>query len=109
MRHLLTRTQLLSHFGDSIFGADLVEHPKPQPDLYLLAAQTLSTKPQSCIVIEDSVPGVTAASSAGMTIIGFTGGSHSSSEYNARLRAAGAHEVINSMAQLPAMLKSLMR
>lgn len=107
VRQLLTSTQLIHHFGDSIFGADLVEHPKPRPDLYLLAASTLSVKPQHCIVIEDSVPGVTAASSAGMNVIGFTGGSHSGAENNAKLRAAGASEVMDSMTQLAPMLTGI--
>ncbi len=42
---------------------------KPAPDVYLLAAKRLKLKPKDCAVIEDSIPGVEAATNAGMTCI----------------------------------------
>lgn len=42
---------------------------KPAPDCYLLAAKKFKVKPIDCVVIEDSLPGVTAAKRAGMTCI----------------------------------------
>lgn len=56
------------------FPVDLVEHGKPQPDLYLLAAERLKVQPGRCLVVEDSVTGVTAATRAGMTCIAVTFG-----------------------------------
>jgi len=55
-------------------------------------------------VIEDSLPGVTAAVAAGMTVIGFVGASHCRPGDAARLSARGAIEVIDDMAQLLPML-----
>lgn len=59
---------LLSHFHAVVTGSD-VAHPKPAPDIYLLAARELGVDPARCVVLEDSVPGVQAALAAGMTPI----------------------------------------
>lgn len=56
-----------------IFTADMVEHGKPEPDLFLLAAQKMGYQPQNCIVIEDSLAGMTAGLKAGMKVIAFLG------------------------------------
>ena len=64
----LTTTVLLPHFHDVIAGNE-VQHTKPAPDIYLLAAQRLGVPPSECVVLEDSVPGVRAALAAGMTPI----------------------------------------
>jgi beta-phosphoglucomutase-like phosphatase (HAD superfamily) len=55
-------------------------------------------------VIEDSLPGVTAAVAAGMMTIGFVGGSHCRPDDGARLAARGAVAVIDDMALLLPML-----
>jgi putative hydrolase of the HAD superfamily len=49
-----------------IATADEVEHPKPAPDVYLLAAKRLGVPPQSCAAFEDSPRGLAAAHAAGM-------------------------------------------
>ena len=62
--------------------------------------------PERCVIVEDSVPGVTAAVAAGMTVIGFTGASHCRPGDAARLATHGAIEVIDDMAQLlPALAR----
>ena len=43
-----------------------VEHGKPAPDLFLLAAQRMNVAPRDCLVFEDSLLGITAAQRAGM-------------------------------------------
>ena len=53
----------------SIFAGDVVKAKKPDPAIYLLAAETLSLEPQKCVVIEDSQIGLTAAKAAGMNCI----------------------------------------
>lgn len=53
----------------AIAGGDEVEHGKPAPDIYLLAAQRLNVNPADCLVFEDSAPGSKAAVAAGMTVI----------------------------------------
>ena len=55
-----------------IFTADMVAHGKPEPDLFLLAAKNMGYDPKDCIVIEDSLAGLTAAVKAGMYAIAFT-------------------------------------
>ena len=62
---------LKSHFAEHIYNADHVNRVyKPQPDVYLHAAQKLNVDPQRCIAIEDSGSGIKAAKAAGMYCIG---------------------------------------
>lgn len=61
---------LLERFGDVIFSGTEVARPKPASDVYLAAAQAFNVYPSRCMVIEDSVPGVTAAVAAGMKVYG---------------------------------------
>jgi len=56
-------------FGAMISGAD-VQRGKPDPDIFLAAAQRLNVLPESCLVIEDAANGVEAAHRAGMKAIG---------------------------------------
>jgi beta-phosphoglucomutase len=56
-------------FGALICGAD-VERGKPDPDIFLAAAQRLNVEPHNCLVIEDAANGVEAAHRAGMKAIG---------------------------------------
>ncbi|NYJ19307.1 HAD superfamily hydrolase (TIGR01509 family) [Leifsonia psychrotolerans] len=54
----------------TIVAGDMVTDPKPHPEAYLLAADILGVDPVHCIAIEDSVPGLAAAVSAGTIAIG---------------------------------------
>jgi HAD superfamily hydrolase (TIGR01509 family) len=54
-----------------IVSGDDVEKGKPEPDIFLKAAELLKVRPQDCIVLEDSAHGVNAAKRAGMKCIGF--------------------------------------
>lgn len=51
------------------FSVDEVERGKPQPDLYLHAMASLGVAPERCVVVEDSVAGVTSAVTAGATCV----------------------------------------
>ncbi|MCC8618026.1 HAD family hydrolase [Xanthomonas vesicatoria] len=64
----LQAADLLWRF-DAVCTASDVRHPKPAPDIYLLAAQSLGVDPAHCLVLEDSPTGVRAALAAGMTPI----------------------------------------
>lgn len=64
----LTATGLIGRFAAIVTGSD-VEHPKPAPDIYLLAARELGVDARRCVVLEDSEPGVRAALAAGATPI----------------------------------------
>ena len=54
---------------DYILAGDVVTRKKPDPEIYLLAAQKLGVKPEECCVIEDTGNGVRAAKTAGMKCI----------------------------------------
>ncbi len=54
-----------------VFTADMVEKGKPEPDLFLLAAARNNVLPDECVVIEDSIAGLTASIKANMTTIAF--------------------------------------
>jgi len=77
--------QLTEHFGDAIFSGLDTPRPKPAPDVYLAAAKAFDISPDRCIVVEDSVPGVTAAVRAGMKVYG-----HAAFTPAESLRKAGA-------------------
>jgi beta-phosphoglucomutase-like phosphatase (HAD superfamily) len=64
--------ELGSRFSATVTGAD-VTRGKPDPQVFLLAAERLGVPPAACAVIEDAVHGITAANRAGMTSIGLTG------------------------------------
>jgi HAD superfamily hydrolase (TIGR01509 family) len=104
IRHSLGCTGLLAHFGADLFSASMVARGKPAPDLFLHAASVLGVPPASCLVIEDSVPGIEAAVAAGMAPIGFTGGAHCGTDHAARLARAGAARIAPSMTALAEML-----
>ena len=90
-----------------MFSGDEVPHPKPAPDVYLQAARVLGMAPQHCLVIEDSVTGVTAARAAGMRVLGFLGGSHIRADHADMLARAGVLKVFDNMADLPQAMESL--
>ena len=104
LRHKLTWTGMLDWFEPHIYSADVVEHGKPAPDLFLHAASQLGIAPERCLVIEDSVNGVKAGRAAGMQVIGFTGGGHADPGLGARLEAAGAHAVVAGHDEVRGML-----
>lgn len=69
---------------------------KPDPEAYLTACSRLGVSPDRVAAFEDSVPGVTAAASAGITrVIGVLTTSNADA-----LRAAGAHHVIEDLLDL---------
>src|SRR5580692_2649068 len=101
---VLARTGLEAFFGGRLYCADAVAMPKPAPDVYLAAASGFGLASSACLVVEDSVTGVTAASAAGMTVLAFIGGGHASESQIGALRAAGAAHVFDDMTQLPALV-----
>lgn len=104
IRSSLTTTGLLGRFDPHLFSALQVDHGKPAPDLFLFAAAQMGVSPDRCVVIEDSIPGVTAGVAAGMTVFGYHGGSHCSAATAEALRAVGAHLVFDDMRQLPDLM-----
>jgi HAD superfamily hydrolase (TIGR01509 family) len=60
IRAALRATGLLERFDGRIFSATDVEHGKPAPDLFLLAARECGAAPERCVVVEDAPPGAEA-------------------------------------------------
>jgi HAD superfamily hydrolase (TIGR01509 family) len=102
IRFSLSLVGLYDRFAGRIFSATEVPHGKPAPDLFLHAAQRMSADPSRCVVIEDSVPGVTAALAAGMRVLAYAGGVTAA----AKLERRGA-VVFDDMRDLPALLESV--
>lgn len=65
VRQQLEDAGILSYF-ETLTCGDMVKKSKPEPDIFLKAAETLGVHPQDCIVIEDSYNGIRAASRACM-------------------------------------------
>jgi HAD superfamily hydrolase (TIGR01509 family) len=107
IRQKLEITGLLGRFGEHLFSATMVARGKPAPDLFLYASQNLMTAPDCCLVIEDSPAGIDAALAAGMTAIGFSGGSHCGPEHAVRLQRHGAALVIDNMHELATAIAKL--
>ena len=72
IRKTLGVTGLLPRFENHIFSADDVENGKPAPDLFLYACEKMGSKSSSSVVVEDALPGVKSALSAGMTVLAYT-------------------------------------
>lgn len=100
IRASLETTDLLRFFEPNLFSAGDVPSGKPAPDLFLHVAGRMQVRTSDCLVVEDSPAGVTAAVAAGMTVIGFVGGSHAGSRLGQQLHEAGARAVISDMRAL---------
>lgn len=61
----------LKEFFNVYVGGDEIENGKPNPDIFIKAAQMLNLKPRECMVIEDSTNGVKASKAAGCYTVGY--------------------------------------
>lgn len=94
VERLLAGVGLRAHF-DVIIAADDVRRGKPDPEVYLRAADAIGRSPAACVVFEDAVVGVQAARRAGMRVVGVT-----TAYPEAELREAGAHRIIPDFREL---------
>jgi len=67
---LILKTLNLLDLFDAIVDGNDVTNAKPDPEVFLRAAEKLNLKAEQCIVVEDAVAGVDAANNAGMISIG---------------------------------------
>lgn len=100
MRFTLGLTGLWDLFDGRIYSASQVPRGKPFPDLFLHAAIEMNVQPFACTVVEDSVPGIQAARSAGMRALAYAGAPYAD---RAALAAAGG-ELFDDMRKLPALV-----
>ena len=90
---------------DHIFTADMVEKGKPEPDLFLLAAQKMGYNPKDCIIIEDSIAGMTASKRAGMFVIAFLGCEmNNNDKYIQKVRDLGIKDIFFKMSDIEKFL-----
>jgi len=97
-------THLTRFFGNRITTFEHVARGKPEPDVFIEAARRAGYAPEDCIVIEDSVTGVTAAHRAGCRVLGFTGTHPQPQEQAGKLLAAGAATTFHAMRDLPGLV-----
>ena len=100
MRLSLKAAGLLQFFEGRMFSAARVARPKPAPDVFLHAAQTLKAATERCAVIEDTSTGVQAALAAGMAVFAYVPGMPQTA---GKLRAQGAIP-FGAMGHLPELL-----
>lgn len=100
---VLDETKLRACFTAVVHGFD-VQHGKPAPDAFLLAAKRCNLEPADCVVIEDAPVGIQAGVAADMPVIGLVG-THPAE----RLREAGVACVVEKLADItPELVNDLL-
>jgi beta-phosphoglucomutase len=93
---ILRLTGVERYFG-AVVGMEETQRGKPDPQVFLVAAQHLGVAPGRCVVFEDAVAGVQAARAGGMKCVAVRFVAH---HPEAALRAAGADLVVDSLEQV---------
>jgi len=96
----LARLDVLERF-DSVIGGDQVQFGKPNPDIFLKAAEDIGVTPRSCVVVEDALMGLKAAKAAKMRCVIIK------DEFTGMQDHTGADAILGSMKELPSFLKTL--
>ncbi len=86
------------------FHRDLVEHPKPAPDLHLLALDSFGVAANRALVIEDSSVGAMGAVAAGIPVFGFTGASGVPKTRSEQLMDVGCQQTLATMVDVGKLL-----
>jgi len=89
---VLENTGLRDYFN-VVLTSDAVENAKPDPAIFLKAAEELGLAPADCLVVEDTVVGITAAKAAGIPVVAVATGACSEKE----LKEAGANRVFETL------------
>ncbi len=89
---LLTDKKIKKYFT-AVVTASEISKPKPDPEIFLLAAQKLDVLPQHCVTIEDSIFGVRASKKAKMKCIAIPSGAYTKKE----LQKERPHLLVDSL------------
>ncbi len=73
MAHLYKNLPEIRNYFDFIVTGEMVEHSKPDPEGYVLAAEKLGLDSKNCLVVEDSLQGVKAGKATGGKVLGVAG------------------------------------
>jgi beta-phosphoglucomutase len=93
---ILERTGI-ARYLDAIVGMELTQRGKPDPQVFLVAAELMKVPPQRCVVFEDAVAGVQAARAGGMKCVAVRFVGHHPAD---NLREAGADLIVSSLAEV---------
>jgi len=94
----LHSVKLIKYFKpEQVYSFDLVNKPKPEPDIFLKAIEDNNLNKNQTIIIEDSIVGVIAGVNSGVRVIGLTAGGHWHDNRDEKeLLDAGAFAVTNN-------------
>lgn len=99
LERALGRVGIWQRAAGRVASSQMVERPKPAPDVYLKAMDLVGVEPRWTVVVEDSPTGVRAGVAAGATVVGYA-----ADQIPEVLRAAGASHTIAAMSELPGLL-----
>ena len=106
VRGHLDHLGLTEAFGDHVYsGREHVERGKPEPDLYLYAAEQLGVPIEQSVIIEDSPVGVRGALASGARVIGLAAGSHCLDGHESLLTNLGVQEIAYSFDDVRRLLR----
>ncbi len=91
---LILRLTGVERYLGAVVGSEETTRGKPDPQVFLVAAQKLGVEPARCVVFEDAVAGVEAARAGGMRCVAVSFVGHHPEE---KLRRAGADLVVQSL------------
>ncbi len=102
-------TGISSYFPENkVFTVDMVKNGKPEPDLFILAANSMGEKPQDAVVIEDSIAGLTAAIKAGCLPVAFLAGDLlNDKQHLQKVKDLGVKYIFHNMTDLKNFLLTL--
>ncbi len=95
----------IAKFFSVVVTVDEVSKSKPDPEIFLKTAEKLGSKPERCVVLEDSIFGVKAAKAGKMGCIAVTQGAYGASE----LGKANPDLIVNSLQQKDAILQFILK
>jgi beta-phosphoglucomutase len=98
---LILRLTGVARFFDAVIGSEDTQRGKPDPQVFLVAAERLGVPPARCVVFEDAVAGVQAARAGGMKAVAVRFVGHHA---ESALRQAGADLVVESLEQVSARI-----
>lgn len=102
-------THIEKYFPEGkVFTIDMVKNGKPEPDLFLLAAEKMGVKPENAVVIEDSIAGLTGAIKAGCLPIAFLAGDlENDKAYAEKVKDIGVKYIFHNMNDVKKLIKEL--
>ena len=93
---------------NSISSFDLVDNPKPAPDIYQRLIDIYTLDKKETIIIEDSAIGIQAGVATGVKVIGLTAGKHwHKDRSDQELLDAGAYAVVNNYKDMLSLINKL--